>query len=389
MAEIREVLAERSLRRQLGEAWDFQRACGHRLAGPLAALGAMAAALLAVGAALGGGMMWLGSLLHGPVVWIDVAAWPLLVNLGGLTLLFFTSFTVSTVLLSTHRLVNRMRRRGHLKAKEVWREAGLALETAGPLSSLGWGIGNVLALAVVVLAGFAIADWLRREAQVAALVSAGMATGACLLLYWLLVILPQIYTLAIMLRRDCGWFNAVNASLTIVDLDGATGIARAFLATVLCLTIVGIPAGVFLLVSTLDYQNLLLAAILGEKTGKEIESELTDLKARSTSTLEKHFAAMDAGRYLDALNGFQMHLMKDREDPMAMRGEALAYLRLGNPRAREALERWLRASPENPEANRLLKEWYEGEWSESGGKYLEAQARCTQHIGEGVRGMIA
>lgn len=368
---------------QVREAFDFQRICGPRLVGALALLW---------GGFLGGWVLiaiptaWLGVRLSGwsgPLAALGTPDWPLPARLAGLFLLVSGSWVTATVFLTTFRVVQRVRRVGRLKEKVLGREFGLALETVGPLGSIGWGLSMMALLAIVAGVG-AVAGSIA-AGMVGAVVAWTLGVGTALALFWFAVVLPQTYTFPVLTRRDCGWLRAVEASVELLRIEGRTGVAKSLLAFLLFLTGVGIPAAVALLQGALDRRELLLAAILGEKSSRELQDALHREERHLPDALRKYFDLLERGRYLDALNGFQMWLHKHGgEDVTALRGTSLAMLFMGNRRAREFVERWQSLDPQDAEPARLLQEIADGLWKDDGRLFLEAQRRCTQPVGQGV-----
>ncbi len=385
LAELRAKLPIKPLRKQIRETWDFQTACGFRVLGPLAIMWVVVLAAWFAVSIFFGGLGLLGiHLWENPEI-ISFDDWPLLLKLAVLGEVFWSSAAFATGILATHRVVHRARRVGRLPVKKTWRELGYALETVGLLGTSVWGTLMTLGILAVGAGGYWAAmaaidfgdfgeEWL-----------VPLWIGCSGFLGWIFLLLPQLYVMPVMVRRDCGWMRAVEVSIELLRLEGAGGIAKAILATFMVFTVVGIPGGVHLLVASLDYHDLLLNLILNEKTWREIDEELRESEAERPEALEKFYRSLEAGRYLDALNGFQMYRFSHPNDPSALRGEALALLSLGNPTARDALERWAATDEDPDEANLLLEEWYEGLWDENGPRYQEAKRRSTQEIGEGIR----
>lgn len=387
LAELRTKLGVKPLSVQLREARDFQATCGMRIFPPMLKVWAFSAAIVIGMWIVCGGIAALVVWASDQFVLYDPGNWPLLMKLALLAGLGGTSAMGATALLATFRMVNRIRRVGRIDSSRLWRETGLSFETVGVWGSLGWGLGMLLALGVLGLAAASIHLALVEIFSLPWVLGLPVATIAFATGMWIMVLLPQMYLFPVLLKRDCGWMRGIEASIHLVALEGREAISKAITATVMALTIVGIPGALHLLVASLDYEDLLLAAILGEKSAREVQEAMVALDSTTPAALKKHFEQLERGRYLDALNGFQMHLRTHRDDVEAQRGEALAFLHMGNPRARESLERWQRLAPDSEEANRLLAEFNAGEWAEKGRRFLEAQARCTQHIGVGVRGI--
>jgi hypothetical protein len=310
--------------------------------------------------------------------WSPLASW------GVMLLVTAGAWVVTTALMAAFRVVQRARRSGFLKSGVLLRESGLAIEAVGFLPTATWVMLNVLAVAAVGAAVWLMLGLVAAPlalSQVAALAITALVTVLCA---WLLVFLPQMYVLPILTRRDCGWSRAFDASVELVHLEGAEALLKAVLATLLAATGVGIPAALHLLLCGLDRQELLLRAILREKSRKEMEEALSQDASNMTDALSKPYELLGKGRYLDALNGFQVYRFSHPQDPRALRGEALAMLSMGHVKAREVLERWASEDSENEEAAQVLREFNGGLWGAQGARFLAAQSRCTQAVGRGV-----
>lgn len=389
LRDLRSQLQVQPLSAQVRAAVEFQRIVGPRLLLPLAMIAAVytAAMVLLVGISML--VLWAGWQISEPFSVVDFEHWPLLIKLGFLGAVFSVSSCLSAMLLACFRLVSRARRQGRVPSRLVWRDAGLALETVGLLGTFGWGMAMVIAFGIIGFAALFLHYFLIDFVDIEVLVSGVFALTFFLTLGWLMVFFPQMYVMAIMVRRDCGWMNAMEVSLRLVELEGREAFTKAILATLMGGTIIGLPGAIHLLLASLDGQELILSKLLSEKTEREIREALGELSATNTGKLAKFYDLLEKGRYLDALNGFQMYLRTHREDADATRGEAIAFLHMGNPRARESLERWERLDPNNPEAGEYLAQLAAGLWAEKGEKFLEAEQRCTQRIGVGVTGMTA
>jgi hypothetical protein len=371
------------LPQRLREAWDFQRIVGIRMAGALVMLWAISLGCFLISLALAfAALTWLTP--RGPVAAISEGAVNDFVVLLALLFISGGGTMLSLAMLASFRLVARARRVGRVKEHLLWREVGLALETMGLFPTMAWAAINLLA--VVFLFGAAVWAGHLTGHGLGLPVAAGPIVGGMLglLVVWLVVVFPQQYIFTVLGRRDCGWLRAFNASVELVKLEGAEALLKGVLATILFLTVVGIPAAIHLLLGYPEREEILLAAILGERTFRETEEAISLESVHGPDPLRKHFEELEAGRYLDALNGFQIFRFQHPGDVRALEGEARAMLAMGNLKARELLERWIAVDELNPEPRRLLVQWNNGRWGERGDLYLAAQAKCTQPIGRGI-----
>lgn len=365
--------------KQRAEALDFQKICGTRLALPILQIVLLGGAAIAASFLACLGLIKLGDWGF-PLA--DPLKWPGSFKMA----IFFGLFSVScigaTTILTLFRVTQRMRRVGRLKRGEVAHEFGVALETVGILGTVGAGTLLTIALLVILLVSFGVREILLQSLP--SVIAALIQLTVFLSLTWSMVLFPGMYLFPIMTRRDCGWMKGFGASIQLVRLEGRIALVRFLIATGAALTLVGVPAALAILLAGLDGQDVMLAAILREKSKKELDQALTEEEAGRPAALEKPYKLLEAGRYLDALNGFQMYLRHNRDDLHAIRGESLAMLYMGNLRARESLERWERLEPGNPEAAQLLREFAEGLWKDNGRLFKAADAKCTQRIGRGV-----
>lgn len=319
-------------------------------------------------------------------VWgfLEGRTWYWWANWLGLAAGCLAGWSVAVGFMGGFRVVQRSRRAGTLREGAFGREVGLAVEALGFWPTVAYGMLNVAAVVVVALVtwigiGIVLEPVLHEDWQVLA-----VAAPCVVLAIWFAVLLPQLYVFPVLTRRDCGWSRAVDASFELVHLDGLESLANGALFTVLALTGVGIPGAVHFLLCRLDRQELLLAAILGEKSPKEVEELLAKAEEGASEALVRPNHLLEKGRYLDALNAFQLYRFNNPRDPQGLRGEALAMLMMGHVKAREVLERWASEDPESLEAASRLAEFQAGEWGPTGTRFLEAQRRCTQPVGRGV-----
>jgi tetratricopeptide (TPR) repeat protein len=238
------------------------------------------------------------------------------------------------------------------------------------LAAFAWGILH----GAVLLAGLAL-PMLEEAVQV------GIGAGLGALALWFLLFLPHLYVLPLFLKRECAWTDALEASAILLSLDPWRSVALGLAVTMRFLTVWRIPSALLLLDLALEGRNELVAAVMHEKPLREAHESLSTAQATRAGALVKPYELLEAGRYLDALNQFQIYRRRNREDPDALRGECLALLALGNARgAREKLEWWERLDPDNEEPSRILNEVAQGRWDEGGDLWAEAQARATQRI---------
>ncbi len=263
---------------------------------------------------------------------------------------------------------------GHLG---LWETAvAMLFLIPGAVALLGGGLGiGMLLFSLVGLEGF----W---EVAVPAL---SIVTGVVLL--WGVMLLPLQWAVPLMAEHDCGWLRALEASTRLFGLDVQRCVGLGLPSFLLSLTGVGLPVSAGILMEGLRDFGPIVPLLLKERTERQTRALLKeegDVAARPKA-VQKGYDLLERGRYLDAVNSFQMILMKQFGQPDALRGEALGMLAMGNAgSARERLERWQRLEPDNPEPAQLLKELKAGLWSEGGERYVKAQERCTQVIGKGL-----
>lgn len=388
LAELRRKLPIKPLKEQFQNAWDFQRICGWRLLPTLAMLwlASLFFLVLLLGICTGiGTLAW--TMASGGIELTNPDQWPFLLKLAVFLAILVTSCTLASCTLATFRIVHATRRTGRFRVKHMWRETGIALETVGILGTFAWGTAMTLSLIGVVAASFLLYHAVAEIWRLGHLVALPLSVLFGVLLAWGLLLFPQLYVMPVLVRRDCGWLRAIELSVDLVWLERGEALLKAVAATGLVLTIAGIPAAVCLLVVSLDNHDLLLSAVLGEKTQREIEEDIAREDSSRPERLQKYYNFIEKGRYLDGLNGFQMYLRTNRQNVDAWRGQSIALLHMGNLQARESLEMWSRLADDSTEADALLDELARGLWSEEGVKFKEAQKRCTQHIGQGVTGL--
>lgn len=380
-----EILARLGLppvREQVGDAWAFQCYCGPRLWKPLAAVWGIALFICFIAVLPAGLLFLLAHRFTTSIAYVDLLDWPLLFQLAVIPGLLLPGYTITVAVQLSFIMVQRVRRRGRYTRKSVNRDLGMAIER-----TLGWAtVPWMLVLAIVevmlllVAHGFylALIDLLGEAGAVA---SAG---AAFIFFNWLLVFPVLMYQFAVLVRRDCGWNGAWDASRALVILESRAGLLKSVWSFLMIFSIVGIPGGIVLYLTTMERLDILLSAILGEKTRAEIQKALAEEEPWNPTVLQPYFALIDRGRYLDALNGFQQYLYRHPNDLDGLRGQAIAYLHMGHPKKREALERWNTEDPESLQALELLDELNSGMWDEGGERLVAAEQRCTQPLGRGV-----
>ncbi|MCC5875366.1 MAG: tetratricopeptide repeat protein [Candidatus Sumerlaeia bacterium] len=380
-----EILARLGLppmREQIGDAWAFQCYCGPRLWKPLAAVWGVtlgACIVLAMPALL---LFWLAHRFTTSIAYIDILGWPPLFQLAVLFGLLLPGYTLTVAVELSFIMVQRVRRRGRYTRKSINRDLGMAIERTLGWATVPWLFALALAESVLILVahGFYLV-MLEYLEPFGAVVVAG---AAFLFFNWLLVFPYLVWQFAVLVRRDCGWNGAWDASRALVLLESRGGLVKSAWSFFMIFSIVGIPGGIVLYLTTLERLDILLSAILGEKTRAEIQKALAEEEPWNPTVLQPYFALIDRGRYLDALNGFQQYLYRHPSDIDALRGQAIAYLHMGHPKKREALERWNTEDPESAQSVELLAELNAGMWEEGGERYVAAQQRCTQPLGRGV-----
>jgi hypothetical protein len=383
-ADLLGRIGETTLRQQVAEAVEFQRVLGARILPSLASLllgtALTMAGVLLVCAAVGALGTFFGGMPKDP---LNVEGWPVLLKLAAGVALAAFMLLGATAKLGAFRLVKAIGESGRVRPGIVALEAGKAFEHAGFFGTLGWGLLNLFCALLVLLTSFALAGLLA-GASFPAPGPWWLALPIAAVLLVVLVLWPQMYTLAILASRDCGWLLASEVGTTLIEIEGITSLRKLLRVLLWSLTIWKLPAAIHLLLATAKHYDLIISRMLNEKSQREIEEVLRGGEAERPANLARAWKALEAGRYLDALNAFQIHQHNNRADVDSLKGEAMALLFMGNPNARERLERWERLAPDDPEATRLVAELNAGLWSANGAKLAEAMKRCTQTIGRGV-----
>lgn len=293
-------------------------------------------------------------------------------------------FAAGTIL-TWYRIVAIARRTGRAPVEPTRNHFGRAIEVLGPLRTMLWSAVLALALEGAVRVTIAGGEYIAELRSIPN--AAGYAFVAALLaaVAYFLLFLPQLFVFSIFCRRDCGWAGAIESSVAFVLLYRQEALSIAWRTALWPLTIMRLPAAITLNLSCFDTMEPVLAVVLREKSVLAARDSMRDEIAKRPQALEKAYAMLEAGRYLDALNAFQMHRHSNRGDVEALRGESLALLYIGDRiLARERLELWQRADPDSREHAVLIEELARGEWEDGQPKYEAAQQRCTQKLGRGV-----
>lgn len=371
LADLYDVTKARTLEDQIAEAREFGRAVGPRLAGSFAAVCLLGLAMAILMVALGGGVLLLGVKLAGD----GDPGTNLVVQLGALIALSGIGVSFAATSLTLFRLVAIARKTGRPPTTGALRQFGRAFETVGLLNTIPWSIAMAMITGLLGFSAWVVASLISSDPPVVAALTITLSG----LLLWLLVALPQMFVFAVFTVRDCGWMGALESSTALLGFEGPGGLHRALLATLWSLTLVRAPAAIHLTLQVLDGREELLAALLREKPLSMAFGKVLEGLSNEPEALKRPFAAMEAGRYLEALNAFQIYLRKNRHDLHAIRGECLALLRVGNYRsAREKIEAWANLEPASDEPPRLLREIAEGRWSEGGDLRRHADSRRTE-----------
>lgn len=379
--EVYERIGAPSIRRQLADAWDFQVLCGPRLFPLLGGLMAAAAAAAMLLSLVPFGLMRWAAWRHGSIPLLDPLAWPLSFQLGILFGVFLVGIPLLFTIHLAHVAVQRVRRFGRYRWKSLGRDLGLSVERTIHVGTIPFCLIIPFPLLVLLFASHGIYVVGRMDLPPAG--AAALAAAAFLFFFWLLVFHPLVYLFAILVRRDCGWIHAWDAAWELTRLESRGGLTKSAWCFLMIFSLVGIPGALALLLETAERYDLVLSAVLGEKTRAELDAALSEAEEWNHDVLQPFHDLIARGRYLDALNGFQQFLYRHPQDLEGWRGQTLAYLHMGHPKGRESLERWHSMEPESEEAAQLLQEYYSGLWSEGGERLAAAQSRCTQPLGQG------
>ncbi|MEQ8821744.1 MAG: tetratricopeptide repeat protein [Sumerlaeia bacterium] len=324
--------------------------------------------------------------------------------LGYLVVLSLSFFFLTTWRLSNLRLVNLIHRQGRLRKGQLRHEIDTAAGTLGFTPTLATGAFFWLACGVMMLGGYNMGYWVREWfglGEMTAMI-VGLALGA--VGFWVIVLFPAQWAMPLLAQHDCGWVRAIEASTRLVAIERGRAFGVALIANLLGLSLLGRPAGHLFKLLSLEGLDPLLALLLKEKTPVEARAAWAELReaeefeeedgggggrppaSRRPAQLERGFdLLLHQGRYLDALNVFQMFRRDHPRDSDALHGETLALLHMGNIfAAQERLERWRTAHPGDARAERLMDDIAAGRWDEDGPLYREAQRRNSQPVGRGI-----
>lgn len=385
LEELYHLLEPESYAQQLNDARDFQRLVGFRLMGTLWRLW----------------FLWLAVALMGVIPWTVLFAtgwfladgdigtyppwWPRMCRWGVLGAFATEAILGASAMLAVFRVVAISRRTGRPPKDSVARHFGRALETLGPIRSIPFAFLFGVLLLTAGAVGLTVATMLEEGAGATGEVQLLAAVLAAMVVLWLGAVLLVLYMPALFCYRDAGWAQTFEANFLLLWLERGKALRKALRASFWMLTIVRIPAAVALVLSTLDRKGELIAALMEEKPLKDAIFAVKDAIAARPTALEKPYQLLEEGRYLDALNLFQMFLRRNRTELRAVRGECIALLMLGNVyTARDRVEVWINLAPDDHEPQQVLEEIRAGLWSETGEKYREAKSRSIQEIGQGV-----
>lgn len=282
------------------------------------------------------------------------------------------------------RLAGRIREGVVLNWRKVANEFDNAIGTSGVLSSAVFG-GLLTALAVVWVGlcmgvGYELDRHLRGGGPVGARMGLWLGLGGL----WMLSV-PLVYLFTIMSVRDAGWLSAAEASLGLTSFRRRSTFQTAANAWMMSVTIYYWPAALWLLLELVHREMPLLSVWLRERRVEDVRKDLEQQASQHPAALQGAYQLLDSGRYLDALNAFQIAYAKDYQYAAALEGIVMAQLRIGNMiKGREAVERLLSLDPSHENAIRIMSEIQRGLWSEGGQLFEQARQRCTQHLGRGV-----
>lgn len=338
-----------------------------------------------------GGLLWVFGAIHHPLSLesggndlADFNDWTWYGKLG-FYLIYFSSCAVLLIaVVQQFRLVNRARQGGRLTWSDVSDEFDHSVGVAGVLSAALFG-GCMLGCVILWLwmpgsAGAALAS------AVAIPAAAGWAAGILAGFAALWIFHTPIFTMfALLALRDPGWLSAAEAGVGMLRIRPRESMNLAIRGLTMLLTVYRWPAMLWMVLEFAEDQMPVLSVLLREKRPEDIEKQLNqDAPARSIA-LQGAFRTLEQGRYLDALNQFQIAYSKNIHLTDALEGVAMAQARIGNVlKAREAIERILAADPLHARAAQLMSEIHEGLWNEGGALFEEAHQKCKQPLGRGV-----
>ncbi|MBI5155205.1 hypothetical protein HZA57_08205 [Candidatus Poribacteria bacterium] len=385
--EVRQRLTVPPLAEQFSLAWVTQRRCFLWLLMAFIKLTlAAVVALLAVWIA-GIGFAMLGWLLSSNAAALSWSGSPALVRAGIIGAACASFYIWMVHKLTLFRLTETGREQGRPGRLSIWEHLDRAMGAAGLWPTIIVGVWIGILLWGLTFAGHELlGPALSGQASPAVALAIEMAVS--ILVLWALVLLPGQWTLPILVHRDCGWMRAYEVSFRLFLMEMPRSLVVGICSALMGLTVILIPAAWALRLGALPSLAPLLSLLLKERRLRDIFAEVDSEEAAGQdlpATVAEAYKLLDEGKYLDGVNRFQMFLLNNRENTMAMRGEALGLLYLGNvAQARERLERWLRAQPGAPEAEGLLEEVRRGLWNEGGARYEAMKARSREDIGKGL-----
>jgi hypothetical protein len=383
-SQLNERLEPLGLKKSLLESLFFFRTCFFRLLPAFLQAGAFYFVLFGALLCLAYGIIYLGIMWRGvPLGW-NPTQWPGFFNLSIFFSVFALVYCFSSGMISSLFFVQKLRKDGRLLKKGTWTDVSRASERVEIIATLGFSLVILLVFSAIIFLSAGATVVVNKIDFGVPFIGIITFSLVSLFLSWVIIFYPLSYMLLVLSYRDCGWMMALEAATELMRIDGVRGVLRVLVVTLLFCSVLGIPMALCLLDTTMDRRLLLLLGLLKEKTWKEVDDAMNGEERERPTALDKFYQALDKGRYLDGLNGFQIYLIKNPLDVNALRGECFAYLRIGNPRSRESLERWASLEPDNPDPTLLLEELEQGLWSEHGQKFLQAQEKCTQKIGRGI-----
>ncbi len=282
------------------------------------------------------------------------------------------------------RIVDRIRGGGSVRWKDLAQELDVSIGRGGIFPTLLFG-GMVTVLAMGWLGAWAIAGQ-EIERMIGAATGTGLFLGLAIgsVAAWLFSI-PLVLTFGVLASRDPGWLSALEASIGVTLFRHREMITTALYVTLLAGSVVYWPAAIWFILILVEDQLPLVCSLLRERPQRDILREISDYQPAQEHALRSADDFLTEGRYLDALNQYQMFYFKNPLHTGALARIVAAQLHIGNrQKAREALERLLVLDPENEEARRRLEEVQQGRWNEDGDLFQEARRRNKQVLGKGV-----
>lgn len=282
------------------------------------------------------------------------------------------------------RLAGRIREGGVMNWRVVANEFDNAVGTSGVLSSAVFG-GILIALAGVWMGlcmgvGYVVDYHIQGGGPVGAQTGFWLGLGGL----WLLS-MPLVYLFAVMSVRDAGWLSAAEASVGLTSFRRRSTFQTALGASMMGLTVYYWPAALWMVLEIVQREMPLLSVWLRERRVEDVRKDLEQQASQHPAALQGAYQLLEAGRYLDALNAFQIAYAKDYQYAAALEGIVIAQLRIGNLiKGREAVERLLALDPTHENATRIMSEIQRGLWTEGGELHEQARQRCTQVLGRGI-----